>query len=98
MKKAPKDVRNFLRGHPDDLTEDFGRLKRALHTYRVRGQTYDSVGRVVSEDGERWETQRAPLPMEVDALAWKGKGKGASAPPPGEGKGKGKGKTANAQT
>eukprot|EP00972_Heterocapsa_arctica_P003448 514067-Heterocapsa_arctica.AAC.1 len=42
MKKAPKDVRNFLRGHPEDLTQDFGCLKRALHTYRVRGQTYDS--------------------------------------------------------
>eukprot|EP00972_Heterocapsa_arctica_P014671 2161174-Heterocapsa_arctica.AAC.1 len=76
MKKAPKDVRNFLRGHPDDLTQDFGRLKRALHTYRVRGQTYDSTGRVVSEDGERWETQPTSLPMEVDALAWKGKGAG----------------------
>eukprot|EP00972_Heterocapsa_arctica_P055916 8247818-Heterocapsa_arctica.AAC.1 len=69
MKKAPKDIRAFLRGHAEDLKQDFGRLKRALRTHRIRGQTYDSVGRVVSEDGERWETSPAPLPMEVDALA-----------------------------
>eukprot|EP00972_Heterocapsa_arctica_P008952 1314428-Heterocapsa_arctica.AAC.1 len=24
MKKAPKDIRAFLRGHADDLTQDFG--------------------------------------------------------------------------
>ena len=71
-------------------------MKRALHAYRIRGQTYDAVGRVVPEDGERWETSPTPLPMEVDALAWKGKGKGkgkGSPGPAGKGKGKGKGKT-----
>eukprot|EP00972_Heterocapsa_arctica_P035714 5253489-Heterocapsa_arctica.AAC.1 len=46
MKTAPKDIRAFLRGHADDLTQDFGKLKRALHTLRIRGQTYDAVGRV----------------------------------------------------
>eukprot|EP00972_Heterocapsa_arctica_P001649 236521-Heterocapsa_arctica.AAC.1 len=56
MKKAPKDIRTFSREHPEDLTQDFGKLKRALHTFRIRGQTYDAVGRVVPEDGERWET------------------------------------------
>eukprot|EP00972_Heterocapsa_arctica_P062879 9275415-Heterocapsa_arctica.AAC.1 len=64
MKKAPKDIRMFLRGHAEDLSQDFGKLKRALHTYRICGQTYDAVGRVVPEDGERWETSPAPLPME----------------------------------
>eukprot|EP00972_Heterocapsa_arctica_P078720 11608246-Heterocapsa_arctica.AAC.1 len=64
MKKAPKDVSTFLRGHTDDLTQDCVRLKGALHTFRLRGQTYDAIGRVVPKDGERWETQQAPLPME----------------------------------
>eukprot|EP00972_Heterocapsa_arctica_P032636 4806774-Heterocapsa_arctica.AAC.1 len=31
MKEAPKDIRMFLRGHADELTQDFGKLKRALH-------------------------------------------------------------------
>eukprot|EP00972_Heterocapsa_arctica_P008560 1248816-Heterocapsa_arctica.AAC.1 len=56
MNKAPKDIRTFLRGHPEDFAQDFGKLKRALHTFCIRGQTYDAVGRVVPEDGERWET------------------------------------------
>eukprot|EP00972_Heterocapsa_arctica_P030656 4511746-Heterocapsa_arctica.AAC.1 len=64
MKKAPKDIRVFLRGHADDLTQDFGKLMRALHTFRIRGQTEDSVGRVVPEDGEGWGTSPAALPME----------------------------------
>eukprot|EP00972_Heterocapsa_arctica_P039719 5853437-Heterocapsa_arctica.AAC.1 len=32
MKKGPKDIRAFLRGHAEDFTQDT-RLKHALHTY-----------------------------------------------------------------
>ena len=73
MKKAPRDIRNFLRGHAEDLTQSFDKLKRALHVYRVRGQTYDAIGRVIPEDGERWETNPSPCLWRL--MPWAGEPK-----------------------
>ena len=68
MRWAPKAVKDMLRLMPEDLAQNYGRLRAAFQTFQARGGTYDGKGVAHLPGGM--------LPMEVDAVQDKGKSKG----------------------
>eukprot|EP00972_Heterocapsa_arctica_P032448 4780368-Heterocapsa_arctica.AAC.1 len=72
MRLAPAVIQQFLRTHPEDVMSSYAKLKAALESYHVRGETY-SWG---ADDAAAPETGATPMEFgAVEAIA-KGKGKG----------------------
>jgi hypothetical protein len=93
LRYAPPKVREYLRMIPTELGDSYERLKSVLHSFRTRGQTFDSTGQVQPP-----EPLTIATPMEVDMMKGQkggkgnGKGKGQGKGRGGKGSGKGKGR------
>ena len=99
---APPLVQELLRCHPEELMQDYGRMREVLRTFRIRGIRYDATGAALPGApafvaGKIRGLPSGTVPMEIGAVVPQGAGRGSSPwYPGGKGdmflKGKGKGK------